>query len=83
MMIDRTVKVLLGAIAAGIWTLVVILVMAPRGSNAAGEAPAGYPALAVRDRDVYVAQDGRIYRFGDELKKPRAVGRYGPEVDER
>ena len=83
MSVDRTTKAILGAIALGIWTLIVLLVLAPRAGTAAGEGAAGTPAIAVGSRGVYIAQDGKVYRFVETLGRPNNIGDYGPNVRSR
>ena len=76
----RTTKLLLGSIAVALWTLVVLLLMAPRAGSAAGEGPNTSPALAIYNGRVYVAADGHTWEFSDTLGQPNYTGSYGPAI---
>ena len=70
MAVDRTTKILLLAIAVGLWGLLLRPAFSPapaQAQAAAGAQPAGVPALTVAreqagDR-VFLAQDGNVFIF--------------------
>lgn len=81
---DLTTKLILAAIAGGLWALALRPVVTP--VPAVAQEPTrslASPALQIGS-NIYVAalaeQRGRVYRFKGELGKPIFVGEYGPHV---
>lgn len=80
---DLTTKLLLAAVAGGLWTIALRPVLAPAPAHAEDPAPGAVSsptlALGTRMTGVYVLQHGKVYRFKEDLGQPVAVGILDPK----
>ena len=79
---DTTTKLLLGALTLGVWGLLLKPTVQPIQAQGATTEHVR-PSIAVGGRGVYVAENGRIYRFVETPGQPVDVGEYGPSVRPR
>ncbi|MGV3723216.1 MAG: hypothetical protein ACO1SX_20130 [Actinomycetota bacterium] len=79
---DVTTKLILAAIAGGLWALALRPAFIPTPAVADDPEPSAVSsptlALGTRMTGVYVLQGGRVYRFKEDLGKPTAVGIMDP-----
>lgn len=73
MTFDRSTKFLLAIIALGVWGLLLKPTVLPAQAQAPGSLT---PAVAVGMNSVYVAYDGKVYRWKPELGKTIGTGIY-------
>jgi len=79
-MVDRTTKLLLLLIAAALWGILLRPAFAPPPVQAAPPAsePHRSTSLSINPGvEVFLAQDGNIYRFSRNLGRPTAMSIYG------
>lgn len=82
---DVTTKLLLAAIAGGLWALALRPTLSPMPASAA-PVPVDNsqgPAVVAGERGLYIIENGKVYRFVETLGKPVAIGEYGPGVKAR
>lgn len=69
-MADRTTRILLSLIAVALWGLLLRPVVSASPTLAAPQASSGQALVYGSDNNVYVLQDGRLYKFwANELNR--------------